>query len=188
MAPLDDGGELSKIRDGLNDDPASALQWLFPRGRLIRNEFCVGDITGVEGESLRFNVRKCTGADFSGGDRGFGGVLDVFIAKAGNFPDGLALARQFLGIPESERPQPKQGTAKGRGASDDAWTQIIPPPADAGRPDFARLWPSATFRAAWAYRDAAGCLLFHVARYDWEETGKDGKPKLRKATPAVTYV
>jgi hypothetical protein len=66
MAPPDEGGELSKIRDGLNDDAASALQWLFPHGRLIRNEFHVGDISGAEGESLKFNVRKCTGADFSG--------------------------------------------------------------------------------------------------------------------------
>jgi len=187
MAPLDDGGELSKIRDGLNDDPASALQWLFPRGRLIRNEFCVGDITGVEGESLRFNVRKCTGADFSGGAKGFAGVLDVFVAHAGSFLDGLARARRYLCIPEPERPQPKQGTAKGSKGASGSWTQIIPPPADAGRPEFARLWPSATFRRSWEYRDAAGRLLFHVARYEWEETGKDGKRKLRKATPAVTY-
>jgi hypothetical protein len=186
MAPLDDG-EMSKIRDGLNSDAASALQWLFPRGRLIRNEFCVGDIGGAEGESLRFNVRKCTGADFSGGAKGFAGVLDVFIAKAGNFPDGLELARKFLCIPEPERPQPKQGTAKGSKGDTGSWTQIIPPPVDAGRPEFARLWPSATFRRSWEYRDATGRLLFHVARYEWEETDKDGKRKLRKATPAVTY-
>src|SRR4051794_15090236 len=187
MAPLDDGGELSKIRDGLNDDAASALQWLFPNGRLIRNEFCVGDISGTEGESLRFNIRKCTGADFNGGAEGFAGVLDVFIAKAGNFPDGLDLARKFLHIPEPERPQPAKGTAKGSKGASGSWTQIIPPPADVGRPEFARLWPSATFRRSWEYRDAAGQLLFHVARYEWEETGKDGKRKLRKATPAITY-
>src|SRR4051794_28531294 len=162
MAPLDDSGELSKIRDGLNDDAASALQWLFPNGRLIRNEFCVGDINGTEGESLRFNIRKCTGADFNGGAEGFAGVLDVFIAKAGNFPDGLDLPRQFLGVPEPERPQPKQGTVKGRGGDAGSWTQIIPPPADASRPEFTRLWPSATFQRSWEYRDAAGRLLFYV--------------------------
>lgn len=187
MAPLD-GRDLPEIRERLNNAAASALQWLFPRGRLIRNEFSIGDISGTEGDSLRFNVRRCTGADFNSGEKGFGGVLDVFVAKAGNFPDGLDLARQFLGIPEDERPQPRKGAAKGRaGASDDSWTQIIPPPADAGRPEFARLWPGATFRAAWAYRDAAGGLLFHVARYEWVETGKDGKRKLRKVTPAVTW-
>lgn len=186
MAPLD-GRDLPEIRDRLNNAAASALQWLLPRGRMIRNEFSVGDIDGTEGDSLRFNVRKCTGADFSAGEKGFGGVLDVFIAKAGNFPDGLDLARQFLGIPEEERPQPRKGTAKSGKDASDSWTQIVPPPPDAGRPEFARLWPAATFRRSWAYQDTAGRLLFHVARYEWEETGKGGERKVRKATPAVTW-
>jgi hypothetical protein len=95
MAPMD-GRDLPEIKDRLNNAAASALQWLFPRGRLIRNEFRVGDISGAEGESLRFNVRRCTGADFNGGEKGFAGVLDVFIAKAGNFPDGLDLAPIWL--------------------------------------------------------------------------------------------
>jgi hypothetical protein len=128
MAPFDGGNDLPKIREKLNNEAASALQWLFPNGRLIRNEFRVGDITGAEGESLRFNVKKCTGADFSGGDKGFAGVFDVFIAKAGDFLGGLDLAREFLRIPAPERPQPKQGTAKSRAGASDTWTQIIPPP------------------------------------------------------------
>src|SRR3954462_6111484 len=155
MAPLDDR-ELSDIRDRLNNDAASALQWLFPNGQLIRNEFQVGDISGAAGESLKFNIRKGKGNDFKGGAKGFAGVFDVFIAKAGSFPDGLDLARKFLCIPEPERPQPKQGTAKGSKGDTGSWTQIIPPPVDAGRPEFARLWPSATFRRSWEYRDATG--------------------------------
>jgi hypothetical protein len=187
MAPFDGGDDLPKIREKLNDEAASALQWLFPHGRLIRNEFSVGDITGAKGESLRFNVKKCTGADFSGGDKGFAGVFDVFIAKAGGFLGGLDLAREFLRIPAPERPQPQQGAAKSRTGSSDTWTQIIPPPADAGLPAFDRLWSRAGFKTAWAYRDAAGRLLFYVARYEQEVTGKDGKAKLKKLTPVVSY-
>jgi hypothetical protein len=40
MAPFDGGDDLPKIREKLNDDAGLALQWLFPAGRLIRNEFC----------------------------------------------------------------------------------------------------------------------------------------------------
>ena len=187
MAPFDGGNDLPKIREKLNDEAASALQWLFPNGRLIRNEFSVGDITGAKGESLRFNVKKCTGADFSGGDKGFAGVFDVFTAKAGSFLGGLDLAREFLRIPAPERPQPQQGAAKSQAGSSDTWTQIIPPPADAGLPAFDRLWSRAGFKTAWAYQDAAGRLLFYVARYEQEVTGKDGKAKLKKLTPVVSY-
>jgi hypothetical protein len=179
--------DLEQIKAELNANPASALQWLFPAGRLVRNEFRVGNIDGTPGKGLAFNVRKLTGKDFKSGAKGFGSVLDVFVAHAGSFLDGLELARKYLGIPEPERPQPQKGTAKACKGNSDDWTEIIPPPPDAGRPQFARLWPSATFRQAWEYRDTAGCLLFYVARYEREETGKDGERKVRKVTPAVTW-
>jgi hypothetical protein len=187
MAPFNGGDDLPKIREKLNDEAASALQWLLPNGRLIRNEFRVGDIDGTKGDSLSFNVRKLIGKDFKVGAKGFSSVLDVFVGHAGNFPDGLDLAREFLRIPKPERPQPQKGTAKSRAGAFDTWEQIIPPPADAGRPDFARLWSRANFKTAWAYRDADGRLLFYVARYEQEVTGKDGKAKLKKLTPVVSY-
>src|SRR5688500_15237188 len=169
--------DLDEIRAKLDEAPASALQWLFPNGRLIRNEFHVGDIGGAKGDSLKFNVRKLKGKDWSGSDRGFKGVLSIFIGHAGSFLDGLDLARRFLCLPARDRPQPKRGAVKGRSGASGSWTQVIPPPAEAGRPNFARLWTGATFRAAWAYRDAAGGLLFYVARYEQTVTGKDGKAK-----------
>jgi hypothetical protein len=171
--------DLPAIRAALDANAASALTWLLPAGRLVRNEFQVGDIGGSAGSSLKFNVRKLTGRDFRGEERGFKGVLSVFVAHAGDFPGGLVLAREYLGIPESERPQPQKGTAKGRKSKPDNWVQIIPPPFGVGRPDFGRLWPDTTFRQAWDYRDAAGRLLFYVARYDL--------PDGRKATPVVSY-
>jgi hypothetical protein len=94
MAPFNGGDDLPKIRGKLNDEAASALQWLFPAGRLIRNEFCVGDIDGAKGSSLKFNVRKLTGKDWNGSEAGFKGVLDVFVAHAGGFLGGLDLARK----------------------------------------------------------------------------------------------
>ena len=163
--------DLEQIKAELNANPASALQWLFPAGRLVCNEFRVGNIDGTPGKGLAFNVRKLTGKDFKSGAKGFGNVLDVFVAHAGSFLDGLDLARKYLGIPEPERPQPQKGTAKSRSDASSPWTQIIPPPPDAGRPQFARLWPKATFRKSWEYRDATGCLLFYVARYEWEQSG-----------------
>jgi hypothetical protein len=179
--------DLDDIKAKLDEDPTSALQWLFPNGRLIRNEFHVGDIGGAEGDSLKFNVRKRKGKDFKAGAKGFGNVLDIFVGRAGSFLDGLDLARRFLSLPARERPQPKRGTANGRSGASGSWTQIVPPPAEAGRPNFARLWTGATFRAAWAYRDVAGGLLFYVARYEQTVTGKDGKAKHKKLTPVVTF-
>jgi hypothetical protein len=179
MALLRRDDDLPAIRAALDANAASALTWLFPAGRLVRNEFQVGDIGGTAGSSLKFNVRKLKGSEFNSTERGFKGVLSVFVAHAGDFPGGLALAREYLGIPESERPQPQKGTAKGRKSEPDNWVQIIPPPFGVGRPDFGKLWPSATFRQAWDYRDAAGRLLFYVARYDL--------PDGRKVTPVVSY-
>lgn len=187
MSRLDDG-ELLRIKAALNADPASALARLFPAGRLIRNEFCVGDITGTPGDSLKFNVKKLAGKEFSGSERGFNGVLDVYVAHAGSIRGGLDLARRLLDMPVPERPQQKKGTARDRkaGTSDD-WEQIVPGPDGVVCPQFDRLWPKATFRAAWEYRDTTGRRLFYVARYEWDEVDKDGKRKLRKVTPAVTW-
>lgn len=179
--------ELEGIKAALDADAARALQWLFPNGRLVRREFQVADISGSAGSSLRFNVHKLTGKDFSGTGRGFKGVFSVFAAHAGDFLGGLALARQYAGLSEAERPQVQKGKAKGRKGGDDAWTQIIPAPFGVARPDFARLWPSATFRQAWDYRDAAGRLLFFVGRYEWEEIGEDGERTIRKATPVISF-
>lgn len=187
MSRLGDG-ELLRIKAALNADPASALARLFPAGRLIRNEFCVGDIAGTPGDSLKFNVKKLAGKEFSGSERGFKGVLDVYVAHAGSVRGGLDLARQLLDIPVPERSQQKKGTARNRKASvSDDWEQIVPAPDGVAHPQFDRLWPNATFRMAWEYRDAAGRRLFYVARYEWEEVGDGGKAKIRKATPAVTW-
>ncbi len=170
---------LSEIKARLNASPASALAFILPNGVLCGREFQCGDVYGAEGRSFLFNIDKRKGADFSY-DQGYCGVFDVYVAHCqGDVVAAILLAREFLGLPEDERPTPKTEHLA-RPDSTGEWTAVTPIPHNAGLPDFRRLCPKdAKLTKAWPYRNEAGEVLFYVARYEFQ----DG----RKITPQISY-
>jgi hypothetical protein len=179
---------LSDIKDLLNATPntaAAALAHIMPSGVLCGREFRCGDVYGTaakKGGSFSFNIDRLTGDDFSGGTglgRGLYGVFDVYVAHChGNVREATKLAREFLKLPEDERPKPKIETAR-RQRKAGPWKAISPVPPEAGKPDFARMCPDgAQFIDAWAYRNATGDVLFWVGRYDTKDD---------KITPVISW-
>lgn len=128
----------------------------FPAGVMRGNEFMVGDLGGSPGKSLKINVRTGKWSDFAGDAKG-GDLLSLFAAMHG-LKQGEAAERLV-----------KDGLAvyqtKAKFTPDQRERRVSPPPPDAPAPDFLHRKmgvPSAT----WAYRDAGGKVLFHIARYD----------------------
>lgn len=93
------------------------LGYLLPNGKKKGNEWCVGDLMGSAGESLKIVVsgqKAGLWAEFGGHEKG--GIFDLIMAVRGcSFKDALDEARKFLGVtsvkPAVERPKPK-GYAK----------------------------------------------------------------------------
>ncbi|MBA43593.1 MAG: hypothetical protein CMF62_06275 [Magnetococcales bacterium] len=101
FAPKQHRYSLEEVRDALNANAKSVLQHLFPAGRIISGEFCIGDITGTKGKSLRFNLDKCEGKDFAAGTT-FGDMLDVWKeAKGLDWPEAIQTAAEYMGIKAS---------------------------------------------------------------------------------------
>lgn len=77
---------------------------------------------------------------------------------------------------EDFKPDPKQRQLKKKPER-----QTRQPPADTPAPDMStRHWGEPV--RVWTYRDAAGAVLFHVARYEYVEDGKR-----KKVTPQWTW-
>jgi twinkle protein len=109
--------DAQEIRNRLNGQMLAFLGYLLPNGKKKGNEWCVGDLTGSAGESLKIVVsgqKAGLWAEFGGHEKG--GVFDLIMAVRGcSFRDALDEARKFLGVtsvkPAVERPKPK-GFAK----------------------------------------------------------------------------
>lgn len=88
------------------------LPYLFPSGKVVGHEFCIGDATGTAGKSLKVEMRgPKTGVwcDFSSGDAG--DLLDLWMrAKAMDFGAAFRDACQYLGLnnitPAVKKPKP----------------------------------------------------------------------------------
>lgn len=175
---------LQEIKDKLNDDAASALSWLMPNGVLIRNEFCCGDVTGKAPRkgnlgSFKFNCKRLTGKDWAGGERGFYGVYDVFVAHFdGNQTKAIEASRSFLKMPAHERPQPAQGHEPGRRKRRDDKIEVIEviTPAPETRP----LIPQHhrhVVKGLWPWRTKEGELVGYTYRIEFTDKASGARKK-----------
>ena len=60
-------------------DARNALPRWFPAGKFQGSEFCIGNVSGDPGESLKVNVTKGCGQDFATGQT-FGDLIDLYAA------------------------------------------------------------------------------------------------------------
>jgi len=152
--------------------PDLLFRW-FPNGKLVGNEFKVGNLAGDPGDSLSINIRTGQWADFAADHRG-GDLISLYAAKEGlgQAAAALAVARE-VGQEHMAKPR-KAKTARGnKGAA--KLRPIMPVPDNVPDPDFRhpRLgMPSQT----WTYPDAEGRRLGHTCRFDRPGGGKEILP------------
>ena len=90
---------ISQISRLLAGRAEEVCRWLLPNGKRIGNEWCVGDISGVEGKSLRVNLASKSGvwSDFAGGEGG--DLIDlIMVVKQLSKSDAVSMAKDFLGV------------------------------------------------------------------------------------------
>ena len=71
--------DFPSISSAVLADARNALPRWFPEGRFQGNEFCVGNVHGEPGDSLKINVLKGVGSDFATG-QAFGDLIDLYAA------------------------------------------------------------------------------------------------------------
>lgn len=143
------------VRASLLSRLEGVLGYLYPQGFADKkgHKFYIGDINGLEGESLSVELtgeKAGLWHDFATGEGG--DVFDLWKAARGcvSFREALQDAASYTGAVETTpRRTPKRKNPKGG----EAWGM-----------------PTATYR----YTDVIGKLLAEVERYDWE---KDGEPQ-----------
>lgn len=127
---------------------ARAQQFLadmFPAGKVKGREFCIGDIRGEPGESLKINLVTGIGADFASGET-YGDLIAVYAAHHG------------LGMGDAAKQ-----LSNGAGEPYRAPPAIYRPPAGAIAPDCIHYKYGAP-ASVYEYRDQSG-LIHCVARY-----------------------
>lgn len=174
---------LGEIKDRLNSDAASALQWLMPEGRFIRHHFWCGDVFGTppskgSNGSFSFNLRKMIGKDFADSDRGYYGIYDVMVAHChGDQTRAIALARDYLKLPPERRPELRQGHehgSRGRRKNDDIEVLEVIVPA----PETPPVLPASHQRilaGCWPWRTIDGTLQGYSYRIEFEVDGQRKK-------------
>lgn len=158
----------------------SLLPMWFPAGRLRGSEFCVGDLAGAEGESLKINVDSGKWADFSAGQQG-GDLISLYAAMHGMGQAEAVKALEGDGtIATRVAPAPPKEDKRAD------WTPL-PAPADAPKPTdefYVKVqgeWTRRMVTARWAYTDAVGALLGYACRFEWhdgDELKKDVVPQV----------
>lgn len=174
---MNDGIDFKELSRAALPHAKTILAEVFPNGRLVGNEFLVGSILGEDGKSLKFNVKKGYGEDFSTDDK-FGDIIALVAAARGT--------NQF----ESAKwIQSKIGNSTAPSSTVKTTRQVKhTPPLDNPTPSKSDLRINGLGDPVgqWSYLDKNGVPLgFHVARYETEDektfrpfSYKDGKWKI----------
>ncbi len=164
-------------RAALAQAPNLLRDW-FPAGRIRGHTFYVGNLDGEPGASLKIDLTTGLWNDFAAGD---GGGYDMIDVRARMLQiDRAEAARELadtLGVTTNgSDPAPRSPTPTPT-PPPQAWHPIVPPPADAPKPD-----PSlfAGFSMVHEYCDAEDRLLFYVRR-------KEANGTARKQFLPLTY-
>lgn len=132
---------------------ANAEEWcrlLFPAGRRIGHEWCVGNVRGDPGQSLKINLRKGVWKDFASKDGG-SDLVSLYAARNG-ISQGAAI-EQITGQPLHKRANVIINSTRPRAPA----SAIVPSMehTEYGLPSH-----------SWVYADTDGVVLGYVARYD----------------------
>ena len=146
--------DFKAIAARLAADAPSLLRAWFPNGKRHGREWVVGSLKGEVGDSLSINLDTGLWADFASGESGRD-LVALYAAAHGL--SQVAAAAELDGAPTSTPPSPTSRREK------PARAVLMP----AGLPSHhCRHRSLGDPIKIWDYRDAAGDLLGHVARYE----------------------
>lgn len=134
----------------------------FPQGKLRGREYCVGNLGGSSGDSLKINIDTGKWADFASDVRGLD--LISLYAKLNNYKNSKAaerLASRYSFNVDSEPARPKEPSNKALQIKALPSLQVLPDRVLQGQ--------------HWKYFDEDGLLLFVISRQDVIENGKPKK-------------
>lgn len=144
------------------------LQQWFPNGRRIGREFCIGDLQGNPGQSLKVNLDSGLWQDYATGQKGRDLIaLYAAIHSLGQIDAAKALSGDSL----ERKVVPLRPTV-----SDQPEPVHLPPEGVPIDPAKFRHPRHGNAVAVWTYRTAARAPIFIVARYETkEDDGSHGK-------------
>ncbi|MGU3336931.1 DUF5906 domain-containing protein [Methylobacterium mesophilicum] len=173
--------------DALGAAPSLLRQW-FPNGKLRGHHYCLADISGRPGNSLKIDTRTGRWTDFDGKGPSGRDLISLRAAKDG-ITQGEAAARVAEDVAARSGKAPPASSGNGQHAD----LPVFPIPDDAPPPPLlvGMQHPSAQMAgyllaAFWAYRDSESRGLFYVARFECRHE-LTSKGKTRKAVPILTY-
>lgn len=155
-------------------DARGLLQNWFPEGKMMGKEFCVGDLRGGSGDSLRINMNTGVWKDFASDNEAGGDLIALYAAKQG-IGQGEAfkeLAQQFghntgsVATMDKPRRKPKP-------PEPEPVNEMPPAEAPEGQFDHAEWGKPVEVNA---YRDLNGKIMFYTTRYEPLEKGKQFLP------------
>lgn len=160
-------GEARRIAEALASRALEVAQHLFPNGKQIGREWCVGSIGGEPGESLKINLENGKWKDFATQEKG-GDLLDLWARKrrGGDISTAMREAAEWAALPAPAVSHPRHVAAP---ATRPAAAQRPPSGPPAAHPSLGL--PSAT----WTYLDAGGQAIALVMRFDTAD-GKEYRP------------
>lgn len=151
--------------------PAVVAEW-YPAGTREGQEWCVGDLRGSKGRSLKINLSTGRWADFAADIKG-GDLLSLHAARC-NFVGTNPQLQAAKDLAASFGIDDKPGAVTAKKPPPAKKRAVMPVPAGAPKPTCKHPKHGEPSQR-WVYRDAKGQLLFVVARYD-TETGKEVIP------------
>ena len=92
--------ETSEIEKKLLLNLKSILSSLYPNGTISGREFCIGNVEGEKGDSLKINTTTGVWSDFAESEAK-GRILGFFAYRNGSFPKGMEEVRQLLKLPRA---------------------------------------------------------------------------------------
>src|SRR6266480_2693830 len=100
-------------KDALRQRVEELAAYLYPNGKPVSGNWCVGDVTGIPGKSFKICLtgdKAGLWGDFAGGEKHSRSLLDLWMqARNVDFKTALQEAAQWLGYSLNKAPAQAQG-------------------------------------------------------------------------------
>ena len=145
-----------RVRESILSKLESFLQFLYPMGAIVGNEFRIGDVYGSQGDSMGVHLgqeKRGTWTDFADPGKG-GDIFDLIQqAKGISFREAMEYCNRYLGLDSFTSKQQQPKTKK---------PQSLPAPT-----------------ASWNYHGLNGNIIATVYRYDIQQQDGTFKKEFR---------